>query len=218
MTKVIDAFKEAKEESSERVMYDESGNILTEEQAREEESRINEAAEAFFKNHSVSLFNQPTAELEEDEEDDEDYKLKFTEDGVLLEDVTKEKEDKAKETDNVVKEVVPSFIDEQILKRAIRVCRLKMLNAFNKIEATEQEWFYISNGANMYDNIVDAARKERRMYDDLLRIENITLDDIEDSVIKGKVKQEIESLLDAMFAFSKKSEQYLDTLEVLTDE
>lgn len=218
MTKVIDAFKELTEESNDRVMYDESGNILTEEQALAEEARINEAAEAFFKNHSVSLFNEPTASLEEDDEDDEDYKLKITEDGVLLEDVTKDKEDKAKETDNVVKEVVPSFIDEQILKRAIRVCRLKMLNAFNKIESTEQEWFYISNGANMYDNIVDAARKERRMYDDLLRIENITLDDIEDSVIKGKVKQEIETLLDAMFAFAKKSEQYLDTLEVLTDE
>ena len=174
------------------LLVDETGKELTYEEALEEEKRLESMLENFFVNNPALIQNEA-----QEQEDDEEITITVDEKGtVVKEEVIKTEEAEPKE---ILVQAKPSMVDQHILKLIILQHRKELAVAYSNIREKYTDFMFFSKGDKMEDNLTDMYRKESRELSDLLSQKEISLDSMENEVLKGILEQKVMEFLSNMF-------------------
>lgn len=188
-----DVLLEEEEKPKEHVLLvDETGKELTYEEALEEEKRLESMLENFFVNNPALIQNEA-----QEQEDDEDITITVDEKGtVVKEEIIKTEEAEPKE---ILVQAKPSMVDQHILKMVILQHRKELAVTYSNIREKYTDFMFFSKGDKMEDNLTDMYRKESRELSDLLSQKEISLDSMENEVLKGILEQKVMEFLSNMF-------------------
>lgn len=175
------------------VLVDEKGKALTEEEAREEEERLNASLELYFSAN-------PTIESSykaDEESDEEEVTVTVNDHGeVTKEEIIKQGEIKKEE---VLLPAGPSFVEEEILKQVISKHIKFLEEEYDTIMKVEGSFFAFSEGSTLFDNIVDAYRKERNELHSLFFNSPVSLENLSNETLKRALEQETKDFISSMF-------------------
>ena len=178
------------------VLQDETGRMLTEEEAVLEEERLLMKIDNFF----LANPSFPQMEAEEEEEDEEDTLVTLNKEGEIVKEVTTVL--KQKETGNIVtgrltiSDSGPSLFEEQLTIHVIRKHLSKISQASMKIEEVENAFYELCEGGSLHDNIIDAIRKERNELTSLLSVKPVKLSNLKNKQLRGRLEAESRELMD----------------------
>ena len=192
-----DSFQE-----EELVILDESGNYLSEEEARIEEERLEKEMKLYFQNNP---YQSSDFSIEEDEELESIVSLS-NEGQVLAE---KEIQTIEKETEVLVPAGSSSSFLESIFLQQIIQKRLEVMNkASEEIEKVSDSFYKLENGHSLYDNFLDSYRKERnRLNSYLFMGEELSIEAIKEEetkrILKSELKQAVKNLFELKDIFQE---------------
>lgn len=187
-----DVLLEEEKPKEDILLVDETGKELTYEEALAEEKRLESMLENFFVNNPALIQNEA-----QEQEDDEEITITVDEKGtVVKEEIIKTEE---AEPTEVLVQAKPSMIDQHILKMVILQHRKELAVAYSNIREKYTDFMVFSKGDKMEDKLTDMYRTESRELSDLLSKKEISLDSMENEVLKGILEQKVMEFLSNMF-------------------
>ena len=174
------------------LLVDEAGKELTYEEALAEEKRLDSMLESFFAHNPALAQNEA-----QEQEDDEEITITIDEKGtVVKEEIIKTE---GAEPTEVLVQAKPSIVEQQILKMVILQHRKELGIAYSNIRENYTDFMFFSKGDKMEDNLTDMYRTESRELSDLLSQKEVSLDSMENEVLKGMLEQKVVEFLSNMF-------------------
>lgn len=179
------------------VLQDETGRLLTEEEAAVEEERLLMKIDNFFLANPAF----PQMEAEEEEEDEEDTLVTLNKEGEIIKEVTtilSQKDPVGIETGKLTisNDGTPSLFEEQLTIRVIRKHLSKISQVSMRIEEVESAFYELCEGGSLHDNIIDAIRKERNELTSLLSVKPVQLSNLKNKQLRGRLEAESRELMD----------------------
>ena len=178
----------------ETVPYGEEVHGITKEEADAEEAKLQEKLDNFFLENGG--INYVPEEIEEDEEEAIDL--------IVDEDGNMQIIGEAKEKEEEVAVAIPSFIDDTILRYAIK----KRLDRYKKtLDETSKLTFdieYIKPG--LYDELDKSLTTERNKLQSILFLDTISLDTLDENLQKkiiSEAKDLVVGMLDLVSEFKE---------------
>lgn len=179
------------------VIVDETGEKLTQEEALAEEKRLDGLIEMYFLNNP----EQRLANDAQEQEDEEDITVTVSKEGsVVKEEIIKT----VPASGEVILSEAPnnsSFVEDEILRQVVSQHIKQLDESFEKIKENSKDFYVLSQGGTLFDNIVDAYRKEQRELTSLLFGETILLNTLENDKLKYTLEQETKLFIKQLFQF-----------------
>lgn len=186
--------KEQETPKEEIVLVDENGKQLTEEEAQAEEERLHSIMNQFF---LTNLPNNNTLAADE-QEDDEEITVKVDNEGKVLKEETVKKETVEKET-FVPTNNEPSIFEETMTEKFIQSYMEKIDLSYNSIMKLQDDFLVLSQGGKLYDDVIDAYRKEKNELRSLLMVKPVSLHNLKNERLKARLEAEFRQFTRSLF-------------------
>ena len=179
------------------VLEDEKGQQLTEEEAAMEEARLESLMQSYFINNMVA--NQMEAQ---EQEDDEDILVTVDEDGEVVKEETTKTEIVEKEilVDREPVAIMPSIFEEELLIQVIQKHKSRVRRAANEIIEMQNSFYELIEGPALYDNFIDAQRREVNELESLLFVKPVSLHNLKNEKLKSILEKEMREAIRDMFS------------------
>lgn len=179
-------------------LMDEKGEILDAEEAERLENELLLKVDTFF------MANPSLEMTASEQEDEEETTVIVDNEGNILEKETKKVITKGRIEFTsgqmaIVDKPGPSVFEEQLLIRVINKHIRELREGYERITENEVDFYLFTEAENLYDNIVDAYRKQRNALSSILNVKPVSLDNLNDGRLKAMLEQDYRKTADKLF-------------------
>lgn len=179
-------------------LMDEKGEILDAEQAERLENELLLKVDTYF------MANPSLEMTASEQEDEEETTVVVDNEGNILEKETKKVITKGRIEFTsgqmaIVDKPGPSVFEEQLLIRVINKHIRELREGYERITENEVDFYLFTEAENLYDNIVDAYRKQRNALSSILNVKPVSLDNLNDGRLKAMLEQDYRKTADKLF-------------------
>ena len=180
-------------------LMDEKGEILDAEEAERLESELLLKVDTYF------MANPSLEMTASEQEDEEETTVVVDNEGNILEEETKKVITKGRieftsgQITIADKPATPSVFEEQLLIRVINKHIRELREGYERITEKEVDFYLFTEAENLYDNIVDAYRKQRNVLSSILNVKPVSLDNLNDGRLKAMLEQDYRKTADKLF-------------------
>lgn len=179
-------------------LMDEKGEILDAEEAERLENELLLKVDTFF------MANPSLEMTASEQEDEEETTVVVDNEGNILEKETKKVITKGRIEFTsgqmaIVDKPGPSVFEEQLLIRVINKHIRELREGYERITENEVDFYLFTEAENLYDNIVDAYRKQRNALSSILNVKPVSLDNLNDGRLKAMLEQDYRKTADKLF-------------------
>ena len=180
-------------------LMDEKGEILDAEEAERLESELLLKVDTYF------MANPSLEMTASEQEDEEETTVVVDNEGNILEEETKKVITKGRieftsgQITIADKPATPSVFEEQLLIRVINKHIQELREGYERITDNEVDFYLFTEAENLYDNIVDAYRKQRNTLSSILNVKPVSLDNLNDGRLKAMLEQDYRKTADKLF-------------------
>lgn len=180
-------------------LMDEKGEILDAEEAERLESELLLKVDTYF------MANPSLEMTASEQEDEEETTVVVDNEGNILEEETKKVITKGRieftsgQITIADKPATPSVFEEQLLIRVINKHIRELREGYERITENEVDFYLFTEAENLYDNIVDAYRKQRNTLSSILNVKPVSLDNLNDGRLKAMLEQDYRKTADKLF-------------------
>ena len=180
-------------------LMDEKGEILDAEEAERLESELLLKVDTYF------MANPSLEMTASEQEDEEETTVVVDNEGNILEEETKKVITKGRieftsgQITIADKPATPSVFEEQLLIRVINKHIRELREGYERITDNEVDFYLFTEAESLYDNIVDAYRKQRNALSSILNVKPVSLDNLNDGRLKAMLEQDYRKTADRLF-------------------
>lgn len=179
-------------------LMDEKGEILDAEEAERLENELLLKVDTYF------MANPSLEMTASEQEDEEETTVVVDNEGNILEKETKNVITKGRieftsGQMTIVDKPGPSVFEEQLLIRVINKHIRELREGYERITENEVDFYLFTEAENLYDNIVDAYRKQRNVLSSILNVKPVSLDNLNDGRLKAMLEQDYRKTADKLF-------------------
>jgi len=180
-------------------LMDEKGEILDAEEAERLENELLLKVDTYF------MANPSLEMTASEQEDEEETTVVVDNEGNVLEEETKKVITKGRiefssgQITIADKPTTPSVFEEQLLIRVINKHIRELREGYERITDNEVDFYLFTEAESLYDNIVDAYRKQRNTLSSILNVKPVSLDNLNDGRLKAMLEQDYRKTADKLF-------------------